>query len=66
MKISPKLLAIAEQELTPKQLRVLKYWLAGHSYRRTAHALGISESTVRGHLDRALKRLKPHMRKEAA
>lgn len=61
-----ELLAIAEQELTSKQLRVLRYWLAGHSTRRIALALDVSEATVRGHRDAAFRKMKPYLRKDAA
>lgn len=61
-----ELLQIAETVCTPKQVRVLRYWLNGHSNRRIGIALGIHEATVRGHLNAALTRMKPYLRKDAA
>ena len=61
-----QLLQIANEVCTPKQVRVLTYWLNGHSNRKIAYALGIHEATVRGHLNAALLRMKPHLRKDAA
>ena len=61
-----ELLAIAEQILTTKQLRVLRHWLDGHSIRRIATALHLHEATVRGHRDAALRKMKPYLRKDKA
>jgi DNA-binding CsgD family transcriptional regulator len=61
-----ELMAIAKDVLTEKQLKVLGYWAAGHSTRRIALALDIHEATVRGHLAAAFRRMKPHLRKDAA
>lgn len=64
--------AIKAANLTERQTTILNLWLNNHSLRRIALALGISEATARGHLDAALRKLKPHMpqqprqRKEAA
>lgn len=57
---------IAERELTDRQLQVFKLWLAGHSSRRIARALDIAEPTARGHLDRALQKIRPHLGKDTA
>ena len=64
--LDPTIRAIAERELTPRQLAVLKLWLAGHSTRRIGRALDIAEATARGHLDRALQKMRPHLRKDDA
>lgn len=61
-----ELWAIAQDILTDKQLKVLRYWLDGHSTRKIATALELHEATVRGHLNAALRRMKPHLRKDAA
>ncbi len=57
---------IAQRTLTEKQLKVMRYWLDGHSFRNIGITMNISESTARGHLDRAFRRMKPHLRKDAA
>lgn len=54
--------AIRQANLTGRQHRILNLWLAGHSSRRIGLALGISESTVRGHLDAAIRKIRPHMK----
>lgn len=38
----------------------------GHPIRTVARAHNTSPATVRGHIDAGLRKLKPHMRKEAA
>lgn len=63
--LDPNIQQTAERELTTRQLTVLKLWLAGQSTRRIALALNIAEPTARGHLDRALQKMKPHIRKDA-
>lgn len=65
-KTEAELWEIANQVLTQKQLRVLKYWVDGHSIRTIATALDLHESTIRGHLTAALRNMKPHLRKDAA
>ena len=65
-KSEAELWAIAERELTALQLKVLRHWLDGHSIRKIAIAMHRSEATIRGHRDRALQRMKPYLRKDAA
>ena len=69
--LPPTVQAAAERELTRKQLDVLKLWLAGAGTTRISVMLNISEPTARGHLRRALQKLRPHInlenyRKDAA
>jgi DNA-binding CsgD family transcriptional regulator len=45
--------AIAIEVLSQRQLAVFRLWSLGHGTARIAHALDISESTVRVHLRRA-------------
>ena len=48
------------QILTPLQMQVLDHRLGrGMSWRRIAAGMGVDEATVRGHYDRALRRLGP-------
>lgn len=58
--------ALAQQHLTERQRRVLIARLNGHTYRRIADAYNIHEATARGHYQAALRRLEPHLRKDAA
>lgn len=53
--------AIRAANLTQKQALVLNAWMNGHSIRRIALAHGWSESNARGHLDAAIRKIKPHM-----
>jgi DNA-binding CsgD family transcriptional regulator len=55
----------AERELTRKQLDVLKLWANGHGTDRISLILGLSRSTVRDHLRRALQKIKPYMEEAA-
>lgn len=48
---------IAERELSPRQLEVVKLHLAGRTMRQIALALGIAPSTVTSHLWRAKQKL---------
>lgn len=63
--LPPETRAIAEEVLTRKQLDVFKLWANGYGAVRISLILGISEATVRGHLRRALQKLKPHIREAA-
>lgn len=56
---------VAERELTRKQLDVLKLWCNGYGVERIAMALDVSRSTARGHLRRALQKIKPYMEEAA-
>lgn len=65
--LPPAIRTAAEQaKLTPRQTQVLQDTLNGHSTKRIARSMGLAESTIRAHLERALKKLEPHYRKDAA
>jgi DNA-binding CsgD family transcriptional regulator len=49
--------AIAEA-LTQKQLDVYKLHMAGYGYRRMALFLEVTDGAVRGHLDRAMLKIR--------
>ena len=53
-------------ELTPRQLDVLAYLAQGQSNREIATELGLSESTVKVHVNRILKTLQVKNRSQAA
>lgn len=61
--LSPEIRAIAERELTSRQLDVLKLWLAGAGTARIALMLDVSEATARGHLRRAKQIMGIHLRR---
>jgi DNA-binding CsgD family transcriptional regulator len=60
--LPPTIRTIAEQELTDRQLTVLKLSLGGMSTHSIALALGITEPTARKHLERAHTKLAPHLK----
>lgn len=51
--------------LTPRQIEVLKLLAAGSSTRAIARRLGISQLTVRNHVESLLRKLEVHSRLEA-
>lgn len=59
--MSPYVKHVAARELTEKQLRILQDTINGHSATTISRAYGIAPSTVRYHLDRALKNLEPFL-----
>lgn len=59
--------AIHRADLTDLQRRYVTLCvIQGHSIRTAALAHDVSPSTVRGHIDAGLKKLKPYMNQEAA
>lgn len=53
------LVAVAERVLTPRQLEIVKLYNSNYGIKRIARVLGITASTVKGHLAAAeLKMLK--------
>jgi DNA-binding CsgD family transcriptional regulator len=54
----PELLVIMERVCTPKQIECLKLKSTGHGAKRSALILGCDESTVRGHLRAAERRIR--------
>lgn len=59
--LDPKIRTIAERELTAKQLAVVQARVNGHPWQRIALNMDLDEATVRGHWNRALRRLKSHL-----
>ncbi len=67
LKIHPRYqAAINKARLTDRQATVLDLYLRHHSMRRIGLALDITEATARGHLDAALRKIRPHLKDEAA
>jgi DNA-binding NarL/FixJ family response regulator len=62
----PDLHQLITTHLTPKQAQVFRDRLNGHPFTRIGHAYGITEATARGHYQAALRKLEPHLRKDAA
>jgi DNA-binding NarL/FixJ family response regulator len=56
--LSPELREIIERVCTPKQIEILKLKHAGWGFKRIALALGVDESTVRGHLRAAERNIR--------
>jgi DNA-binding NarL/FixJ family response regulator len=53
-------------QLTPTELRVLLGVLEGKLNKQIAHALGVTEATVKGHMTAIMKKLGVHNRTQAA
>ena len=64
-KLSPEGQALADRPLTGRQLEVLRQLGEGHSNKAIANRMGISEFTVRGHVQLILKLLKVSSRAQA-
>lgn len=62
--LTPDVKAIAERELTPRQLAVFRARLNGHSWRKIGHALQMDESNARRLWERAILRMRPYLRRE--
>ena len=58
--IDPRILEIANRELTVAQLEVLGYVLDGWSQRRIAYHLDLSRTTVTDRIDAAFRTLRRH------
>ena len=58
--------AIKAAQLTERQATVLDLYLKHHSIRSIARAHGVTEATTRGHLDAALRKIRPHLGKDEA
>jgi len=56
--VDPELRAIIERSCTPEQIEVLKLKAAGVGAKRSGHVLGKDESTIRGLLHRAERRIR--------
>lgn len=55
-----ELLRLAERICTPKEYEAFALWHRGAGYRRIADQLGISFSTTRDRVSRALRKLRDH------
>lgn len=54
-----------EQQLSPRELQVLKSLAEGHSYKTAAAALSLSEDTIRFHVRNIYEKLHVHSKSEA-
>jgi DNA-binding NarL/FixJ family response regulator len=54
-----------EQQLSPRELQVLKLLADGHSYKTAAAALSVSEDTIRFHIRNIYEKLHVHSKSEA-
>lgn len=59
--VPPEVRDLAEEVLTDKQLLALKLWNNGAGYRRIGIILGVSMSTARGRVTRAVDTLNREM-----
>ena len=57
--------ARADHELTPHQMRLLKLFAEGHSYKSAADVLGVTANTVSFHMKRIYEKLHVHSKSEA-
>lgn len=64
--VDPAHRELAEKLLTRRQFRVLQLRLDERTWDQIGYALGITEATARGHFEAALRKLKPHIGKNAA
>ena len=55
----------ADWNLTPHELRVLRYLVEGHNYKTAAAELGVATATVAFHLRRIYEKLQVHSKSEA-
>jgi DNA-binding CsgD family transcriptional regulator len=62
--LDPLIREIAERECTDKELHALRLWHNGHGYQTIGRNLGISVSSARGRIQRALDRIEIALRKE--
>lgn len=58
-------LTIADHDLTPHEVRVLKLLVDGHNYKTAAVELGVSVNTVSFHMRRIYEKLHVHTKSEA-
>lgn len=60
--IDPRIIELAAKVMTPEQYAAWELWeIHGLSYERVAIRLGISKSSARYRIVRALTRLEPHL-----
>ena len=56
--------ALAGHDITPREIDVVVYTYRGHSAKRIAEELLVSESTVKAHLTHAYRKLGVHTKQE--
>jgi DNA-binding NarL/FixJ family response regulator len=56
---------LADHDLTPHELRLLKLLVEGHSYKTAAGALGVTVKTISFHLQHIYEKLHVHSKSEA-
>lgn len=61
MTIDPAILLLAERTLTTEQYEAWELWERGLGYTNIAAKLGISRSSARDRIHRAIARLEPHL-----
>ena len=54
-----------DHDLTPHELRLLKFLVEGHSYKTAAVTLGVSVKTISFHLQKIYEKLQVHSKSEA-
>lgn len=64
--LPPHIRQLAHTQLTPRQLHIIQARLNGQSLRTIATDLNIDESTVRGHYQRATRKLAHHWKEPDA
>lgn len=64
--LHPTIRQTAERVLTEKQLDAYKHWENGLGYGRIATLLGISPSSARDRVHRALSAIERHLERDAA
>jgi DNA-binding CsgD family transcriptional regulator len=57
--------ARADHDLTPHELRLLKLFAEGHSYKTAAESVGVTVNTVSFHMRRIYEKLHVHSKSEA-
>lgn len=64
MSLPPEIRSVAESVLTEKQMVALRLWANGAGYRRIGIILGVSMSTARGRVTRAIDTLNRTLEEE--
>ena len=57
----PQILQLAASVLTPEQYQAWELWERGLGYKNIGTKLGISTSSARDRIHRAIARLEPHL-----
>lgn len=59
--VDPTVLELAAKVMTPPQLEAWTLWEQGLGYKNIGTKLGISTSSARDRIHRAIQRLEPHL-----